>query len=156
MASRSISDLAIRDATRPEADAVTALIQRAFAPWVPVVGRRPAPMDSDHAAAIAAGQVRLALVAGRLAGVSVLIPMPDHLELDALAVDPAAQGAGIGRALITDAEALARRLDLPAIRLCTNQAMTSNVALYQRAGFAETARGTQHGFARVFMEKPLR
>ena len=138
-----------------DAAEVTALIERAFAAWVPIVGRRPAPMDSDHGAAIAAGQVRLALVGGGLAGVSMLIAHLDHLELDALAVDPAAQGQGIGRALLVDAEAVARRLGLPAIRLCTNQAMASNVTLYLRAGYAETGRGVQHGFARVFMEKTL-
>ncbi len=42
-----------------------------------------------------------------------------------------------------------------AIRLYTNEAMTENIRLYERLGFAETHRAQEKGFRRVYMTKPL-
>jgi ribosomal protein S18 acetylase RimI-like enzyme len=147
--------VSIRRATAADAPAVAALVQRAYAPWIATVGRRPAPMDDDYAARCAAGQAFVLERDGTPAAVLVLDNAPDYLWLDNIAVDPAWQGQGIGRALLTFAEEEARRRNLPELRLLTHQAMLSNIALYARLGYVETDRRVEDGFARVFMAKRL-
>jgi GNAT superfamily N-acetyltransferase len=85
----------------------------------------------------------------------VLLAEADHLLLDNVAVDPAAQGQGVGRALIGFAAAEARRRGYREMRLYTHQMMTENIALYARTGWVETGRGEQGGFARVFFRKEV-
>ncbi|MGG5820545.1 GNAT family N-acetyltransferase [Falsiroseomonas sp. HW251] len=130
-------------------------MQRAYAPWLAVIGRRPAPMDDDYAAHVAAGEAFVLESGGVIAGAVVLQDGPGHLWLDNVAVDPAWKGQGLGRALLDFAEAEARRRGLAEIRLLTHQRMESNIALYARLGFVETARRTEDGFDRVFMAKRL-
>lgn len=145
----------IRRAAPADAGALAALVERAYAPWVPVIGRRPAPMQDDYAARCAAGEAWLLERAGALRGAIVLEDAPDHLWLDNVAVDPASQGQGLGRALMEFAESEARRRLLPEIRLLTNALMRRNIALYARLGFVETDRAEEDGFSRVFMAKRL-
>ena len=146
----------IRPARPEEAAALAALVERAYAPWVPVIGRRPGPMDDDHAARIAAGEAHvLEAPDGSLLGLIVLEQYPDHLLLDNVAVEPAHAGTGAGRRLLDFAEAEARRLGLPEIRLYTHALMARNIALYERRGYVVTDRRSEKGFDRVFMAKRL-
>lgn len=121
----------------------------AFAPYMPVIGKPPAPMMQDYAPFVAAGQVTCTRAKD---GFVVLVPRDDHLYLDTIAVLPAAQGRGIGRGLLTYAMSHARALGLPRVHLCTNAKMTANIALYQSVGFQITGRGQQDGFDRVFFD----
>jgi len=130
-------------------------VQRAYAPWVAVVGKRPAPMDDDYAHHIAAGEVFVLDDAGAIAALAVLIAAPDHLLLDNVAVDPARHGGGLGRRMIAFAEQAARQRGYGELRLFTNERMVSNIGLYERLGFVETHRDTVAGHRRVFMTKPL-
>ncbi|MBU8539065.1 GNAT family N-acetyltransferase [Roseomonas tokyonensis] len=145
----------IRLATLAEAPALAALVERAYAPWLPVTGARPLPMDDDYAARCEAGQAFVLLRDEALAGLIVLLDFPDHLWIDNIAVEPALKGQGLGRMLMDFAEAEARRRGLPELRLLTNALMAANIAMYRRLGFAETARVTEKGRARVYMAKPL-
>src|SRR5205085_11913947 len=90
-----------------------------------------------------------------IAAIIVLVPQPDHLLLDNIAVQPDRQGQGLGRRLIAFAEAEVRRLGFAELRLYTHEKMVENIALYKRLGFVETGRGHQSGYDRVFMTKPL-
>lgn len=130
-------------------------MQRAYAPWVPVTGGRPLPMDDDYAARCAAGQAFVLMQDEAIAGLIVLVDGPDHLWIDNVAVEPAVKGQGLGRMLMAFAEAEARRRALPELRLLTNARMATNIALYTRLGFTETARREEKGRARVYMAKPL-
>nr|WP_281419552.1 GNAT family N-acetyltransferase [Falsiroseomonas tokyonensis] len=131
------------------------MVERAYAPWLPVTGARPLPMDDDYAARCEAGQAFVLLRDEALAGLIVLLDFPDHLWIDNIAVEPALKGQGLGRMLMDFAEAEARRRGLPELRLLTNALMAANIAMYRRLGFAETARVTEKGRARVYMAKPL-
>ena len=143
----------IRLARIEEVDAVSDLVERAYASWVLAIGRRPAPMDDDYAHHIAAGEVFVLERDGAIAAVAVLIAAADHLLLDNVAVDPGWQHAGLGRQLIAFAEAEARRRNLREVRLFTNVRMERNIALYERLGFRETHRAQVGDHHRAFMTK---
>lgn len=145
--------MSIRLARAEEAAAVTALVEAAYSPWVPILNQRPGPMDDDYAARIAAGEAWVLEEAGAIRGLLVLEDHPDHLMLDNIAVDPARKGMGDGRRLLDFAEAEARRRGLPEIRLYTHQGMAANITIYLKRGYVETDRREDKGFARVFMAK---
>jgi len=143
----------IRLATPRDLDAVRAIARAAYARYVPRIGREPAPMLANFAAAQEAGQ--LWVVGEPLAGYAVAYPRGDHWHLENVAVDPAAQGRGIGQALMAHVEVLARQGGAAAVELYTNARMTENLQLYPRLGYAETGRRTEDGFDRVFFRKCL-
>lgn len=145
----------IRPAVAADEAAVCDCAEAAYARYVAAIGRRPAPMDTDYGAAIAAGQVHVAEVNGALAGFLHVIPRLDDLLLDAVAVRPDLAGKGIGKALVRHAEAEARRRGLGWVRLYTNAQMAENLAIYPHLGFVETGRRREHDFDRVFFEKRL-
>ena len=145
----------IRPAVPADVPAVDRLTRDAYRVYIPAIGREPAPMTADHAALVAAGEVRVAEADGRVAGALVTRPRGGALLLESVAVDPAFQGRGIGRALIADAEAQAAALGLEAVELYTNAAMTANLALYPRLGYTEISRRTDEGFDRVFFRKDV-
>jgi N-acetylglutamate synthase-like GNAT family acetyltransferase len=147
--------MTIRPARSEEAPLLAAIVERAYGPWVAVVGRRPMPMDDDYAARIAAGEAWVLEDAGQVQALVVIERHADHLLLDNIAVEPARQGKGDGRVLLDSVEAEAQRLGLPEVRLYTNVLMARNIALYAKRGYAETERRQEKGFARVFMAKRL-
>jgi len=148
-------DRDMRLATAADLDAIRDLVNGAYGHYTARIGRKPAPMLDDHAAHIAAGRTHLLECGGELRGLIVLIPQPDALLIDNVAVSPRAQGLGLGRRLMDFAETRARALRLPRLRLYTNVAMVENQAIYARLGYAETCRVRQDGLHRVYMEKPL-
>jgi GNAT superfamily N-acetyltransferase len=143
----------IRPARPEEAPLLAALVERAYGPWVPVVGRRPMPMEDDYAARIAAGEAWVLEGDGAVHGLVVIETHPDHLLLDNIAVEPARQGSGDGRVLLDFVEAEAGRRGLTEVRLYTHALMARNIALYAKRGYAETERREEKGFSRVFMAK---
>lgn len=152
----------MRRARPDEADAVGALVEAAFARHIAAVGCRPAPMDDDHAARIAAGEQYVSDAedgggggGGGLASSIVLVDAGDHLVVNNVAVSPAHQGRGLGRALLAFAEDEARRRGYGEVRLHTNAAMADNLVMYPRLGYTEVARETQGGFHRVLFVKAV-
>jgi ribosomal protein S18 acetylase RimI-like enzyme len=111
-------------------------------------------MDADYDAAVGEGRTWVADVDGEIAGLLVLCAESDHLLIENVAVEPARQGAGIGRALLAFAEQQAVARGLPELRLYTHVRMTENRALYARLGYREVERRSENGFERVFMSKP--
>lgn len=149
----------MRRARPDEADAIRALVESAFSRHIEAVGRRPAPMDDDHAARIAAGEQYVRDAgdgSGALASSIVLVDNGDHLVVNNVAVAPAFQGHGLGRALLAFAEDEARRRGFAEVRLHTNAAMADNLLMYPKLGYAEVGRETQGGFHRVLFVKALR
>lgn len=147
--------LTIRPATGGDLERVTACAQAAYALYVARIGKEPAPMVADFQAQIAAGQVYVGEADGAVAGFVVLYPRRDHLHVENVAVFPARQGLGLGRALLAFAEKEARRRGLAAIELYTNVKMTENLALYPRLGYREIDRREEAGFSRVFYRKEI-
>jgi len=146
----------IRPATAEDRTAVEAIVETAYSVYLERIDKPPGPMLDDYGLLIADGAVSVVDAPdGAIAALIVLLPQPDHLLLDNIAVRPDRQGSGIGRRLIAFAEGEARRLGYAELRLYTHVTMTENIALYTRLGFIETGRGHQAGYDRVFMRKPL-
>ncbi|MFC6931783.1 hypothetical protein ACFQHO_16530 [Actinomadura yumaensis] len=86
------TEVRIRPAVPADRRAVEEVVEAAYAPWAEVIGVRPLPMVADYAALIAAGRVHV--TAPALDALIVLVPEPDALYVDNVAVAPAAQGRG--------------------------------------------------------------
>jgi GNAT superfamily N-acetyltransferase len=148
-------ELEVRPAAVTEVDVVKAVVREAYAKYVPRLGREPAPMGSDYAALVAEELVWAAVVGEELVGVLVLRPGAGTMLLENVAVAPAWQGRGVGRALIGFAEDRARALGAHEITLYTNELMTENLAFYPALGYEETGRRQEADFRRVFFRKAL-
>ena len=133
--------------------AIRALFDAAYARYLSRMDKPPAPMLRDYGPSVEAGTTWV--TGSPLTAVLTLYPRDDHMYVENIAVDPSAQGRGLGRALMEFAEQEAARHSLDRMALVTNEAMTENQAIYARLGYAETERRTEDGYRRVYMEKPL-
>jgi ribosomal protein S18 acetylase RimI-like enzyme len=145
----------VRRATLADAAAVARLTEAAYAKYVPILGRKPQPMTTDHARLIAEHTVWLLWAEDRLVGVLELIDEPGVLLIYSIAIDPGQQRQGHGGQLLAWAETQARANGQQRIRLYTNERMSSNVAWYTAHGFVETGREPVQGSALVHMSKTL-
>ncbi|MBP8937875.1 MAG: GNAT family N-acetyltransferase [Agrobacterium sp.] len=74
---------------------------------------------------------------------------PACLYVGKLCVSPKAQGKGIGRMFLEQAEALARELALPALRLETRIELIANHTKFAAWGFVKTAENAHAGYNRT-------
>jgi GNAT superfamily N-acetyltransferase len=105
---------------------------------------------------VAEGVVWVLEEGAEMAAIIVLLPAPDYLLLDNIAVSPTRQGLGLGRRLLAFAKDEALRRGYCEIRLCTHEMMMENQRLYASIGYEETGRGSEARYDRVFMRKQLR
>ena len=146
----------LRRATIRDVVGIGRLVERAYGDYVARLGIRPGPLDDDYARRVSEDEVWvIASEAGALAGLLVLAARPDHLLLDNIAIDPERQGQGLGRTLLDLAERRAVEQGFDTIRLYTHHLMVENQSIYERDGYVETHRETEHGFGRVFYAKRL-
>jgi ribosomal protein S18 acetylase RimI-like enzyme len=145
-----MSQTVVRLAREADIDDVEQVVAAAFAAFTARTGIVPAPRSLDWPTVVSALAASVAVQEDRVVGVLVVWPHPDHLLIDTLAVDPAAQGRGIGSALLAHADRLA---DGRPLRLYTNAQMDDALTFYRRRGFAETDRRTEDGYDRVWFER---
>lgn len=110
------------------------------------------------AAQLAEGGGMVAEIAGRVVGAVIWREDAGSLYVGRLAVPPAWRERGIARALLTAAEAEARRRGLSGLHLGTRLALEDNRRLFQGQGFVETTLHAHEGFSAptwVRMEKRL-
>ena len=145
----------IRAATAADVPAITDIVDQAYRHYIARIGKPPGPMLDDYAARVSEGSVWVLEEGALIVAIIVLLPAPNYLLLDNIAVSPARQGLGLGRQLLAFAEAEAIRRGYREIRLYTHQAMVENQRLYASIGYEETGRGSEAGYQRVFMRKRL-
>ncbi|MGW3623983.1 GNAT family N-acetyltransferase [Streptomyces sp. NPDC000880] len=133
--------------------AVKAVTDAAYHPYIERIGRRPVPMDADHAADVAAGRVYV--TGDPVVGVLVLVPHEDHLFLESIAVHPDAHGRGVGRRLLEFVDEHARALGLFEVRLYTNALMWENQKIYPRFGYELVERRVEGLYDRFHYRKSL-
>ncbi|MGH1565157.1 GNAT family N-acetyltransferase [Mumia sp. DW29H23] len=138
-----------------DARAVRALVRTAYAPYVPRVGREPAPMNEDYVKAIEDGDVHVVRDAGAVVAVLVTRGRDDHLLIENIAVEPGRQGSGLGGQVLGWAEARAASLGYGEVRLYTHVTMVENIAFYGRHGYEVTRVAEEDEFRRVHFRKVL-
>ena len=143
----------IRAAIPVDVPSIAKIVEEAYRHYIARIGKPPGPMLDDYAARVSEGAVWVIEEGSTVAGLIVLLPRPDYLLLDNIAVAPDRQGLGLGRRLLAFAEAEAARRGYREIRLYTHETMTENQRLYAAIGYEETGRGTEAGYERVFMRK---
>ncbi len=143
----------VRPATPADLPAIKALITAAYTRYLTRMNKPPGPMLRDYGPSVEAGHT---WVIGRpVLGVLTLVPAPDHLLIENIALHPDAQGRGLGRGLMSFAEQEAARRGLTRLSLYTHEVMTENLAIYAHLGYVEVERRSEDGYHRVFMEKHL-
>ena len=145
--------LSLRRATAADLPAIKAVIDAAYARYLTRMDKPPAPMFRVYGPSVEAGTTWV--TGSPITAVLTLYPRDDHMYVENIAVDPSAQGRGLGRALMEFAEQEAARRKLSRMALVTNEAMTENQAIYARLGYVEIERRSEDGYRRVYMEKPL-
>ena len=145
--------LGVRRATADDLPAIRAVINAAYARYLTRMDKPPAPMLRDYGPSVEAGTTWV--TGSPLTAVLTLYPRDDHMYVENIAVDPGAQGRGLGRALMEFAEQEAARHGLNRMALVTHEVMTENQAIYARLGYVEIERRTEDGYRRIYLEKPL-
>ena len=144
-----------RPATAADAIGISECVRAAYSHYIERIGTAPGPMLDDYARVVRDHRAYVIDDRGEIVGVLVLMDKENGILLDNVAVLPQRQGEGIGRRLIEHAESEARRLGHRHLDLYTHERMTENIAMYERIGYVEVDRRTEHGFPRVYMRKRL-
>jgi ribosomal protein S18 acetylase RimI-like enzyme len=125
----------IRRGAPTDAAAIRALVDAAYAKWIPLIGRLPTPMQADYAQAVRHHRFDLLRSGEGLAALIETLRRDDDLLIVNVAVHPDCQGHGYGTALLTHAESIAAEAGLPRLRLYTNKKYTANLRLYAALGY---------------------
>jgi ribosomal protein S18 acetylase RimI-like enzyme len=152
MVSLSSVQLGFRSATPRDADAVVALVESAYrgdtsrAGWTTEAdlldGQRT---DRDEVDALL-GRPDVALILacrgdarGEILGcVCVRFEAPDHVTIGMFAIRPSLQGAGLGSALLTEAERVARERGARSAEMTVLEQRPELLAWYGRRGYGPT------------------
>ncbi|WP_166220575.1 GNAT family N-acetyltransferase [Pseudomonas atagonensis] len=145
----------IRQARLEDAAAIAALVNDAYAPYIPRLGQKPAPMLDDYRQVLSETDAFVLTDGEQIAGVLVMNVEHGELLLINVAVSPVFKGRGLGKRLMAYCEEHAQSKACTAVRLYTHERMTENIEIYKKLGYQETHRATENGFARVFMRKVL-
>jgi ribosomal protein S18 acetylase RimI-like enzyme len=145
----------LRDAAPADVPRLKALAKAAYGGYVERLGGPPRPMVDDYSAVIREHRVTVAERDGEIVGMVVLAVGDEGFLVDNVAVEPAHQGSGVGRALLEHAEGAARQAGCDSIYLFTHEKMTENLALYSRVGYAEFDRRPHGDDYLVYLRKGL-
>ena len=142
----------LRKAVAADAPALADLMRAAYGAYAQRLGdKNLPPMSADYEDEIRNYPIWVAEVDGKLVGGLILAPQTDAMSVANVAVHPAAQGLGLGKALMAHAAQQAKAQNYDELRLTTHVALTENVVFYARLGWLEIERDD----ARVYMRKML-
>jgi DNA-binding MarR family transcriptional regulator/GNAT superfamily N-acetyltransferase len=102
-----------------------------------------------------AGVLVVARLRGEPVGAGGVRLHGDWAEIKRMWVAPAARGLGVGRRLLTELEAHARRLGATVARLETNRNLVEAIGLYRAAGYEEIERFSPEPYAHHWFGKRL-
>ena len=104
-------EIRIRAATRVDVPAIAEIVEQAYRHYIARIGKPSGPMLDDYAARVSEGVVWVLEEGTEIAAIIVLLPAPNYLLLDNIAVSPTRQGLGLGRRLLAFAEDSEARYD---------------------------------------------
>lgn len=145
----------IRQAVPEDLEQIQQCIDNAFRPYIAQVGKKPAPMLEDYAAAIENAHLVVAEENRMIVGTLLLKPQSDYMLLDVIAVDPNCQSQGVGSRLLQYTEEYCRRQQISEIRLYTNIYFEKAQAVYAHKGYKEYQRITEDGYHRIYYRKAV-
>lgn len=142
--------ITLRALTLADAAPAADLIRRAFAAQ-PMETDPPSSALKESGASLTAllargGGGALAAIDGTMAGAVLWEEQAGGLYFGRLAVDPAARGRGVARALVHAVEAEARRRGLPRIHASVRIVLADNRRLFAALGFTETVARAHPGY----------
>jgi ribosomal protein S18 acetylase RimI-like enzyme len=150
-----VSDVSLRPATAADVLRLSELVQAAYGHYIERLGGPPRPMTDDYLEVLRTHRVTVAERGGEVVGLIVLGVDDEGFLVDNVAVDPADQGGGVGRALLEHAEIEAQRAGFDSIYLYTHEKMVENLTLYSRIGYAEYDRRLHGEACLVYLRKKL-
>lgn len=145
----------LRQATISDAPSIRDLTRKAYAKWIPLIGREPMPMTADYDVAIRQHRFDLLMSNDSLAALIETVEESERLLIENLAVAPSYQRQGLGRILLVHAERLARELGKPRVRLYTNQRFAENIRYYERNGYRVDREEDYGAGIAVHMSRPV-
>jgi ribosomal protein S18 acetylase RimI-like enzyme len=144
----------IRVATFMDVPNIEACVADAFKGYIPLIGKKPAPMRMDYNEIIKRHSVFVAVIDGFMAGAVVILDTCDRfMWLDVLAVSEKYRGLGIGKKLIECAENFIAEKQKSECRLYTNIKFEKSIAIYRHLGYVEYQRMCENGYDRIFFRK---
>ncbi|MGH6816692.1 MAG: GNAT family N-acetyltransferase [Hyphomicrobiaceae bacterium] len=114
---------------------IETLQRAAYARNRSLLGVEPLPLLADYDLICKTHEVWLTHTDDRISGVLILEERPGDLLIWSVAADPAYQGHGLGRAMLTAAETRARQLGRQVLRLYTGAPLQHLIDWYGRHGF---------------------
>ena len=150
-----IDALDIKQGGRADVDAIRQFTRKAYAKWIPLIGREPLPMNANYEQTIKTNRFDLFYQNDNLVALLETINNEDHLLIENVCVASEMQRMGIGKSILNHAEALARNAGYGSIRLDTNKLFTGNVDLYVRHGYEIDWEKPVDGGVHVHMHKTL-
>jgi ribosomal protein S18 acetylase RimI-like enzyme len=155
-----MSAVTVRVAQPGEAEVITALLRAAFAEfesrYTPEGFSATAPEAEHIRARFGEGPVWVAELDGATVGTVSGVPREGALYVRSMAVLASARAQGVGRALLSAAEAYGRVNQYRRLTLSTTPFLGAAIRLYEKAGFRFTGeRSDLFGTTLLEMEKPL-
>jgi GNAT superfamily N-acetyltransferase len=146
---------ALRRAGPKDLAALVALQHAAYARNRELLGVEPIPLLADYRGVLAVREVWVLDGDTDLRAALILEPQSGCLLIESIATDPAAQGQGLGRALLAASERRAQELGCATLRLFTGAPLVHLLAWYSRHGYAVERREALSDREIVHMVKHL-
>jgi len=150
-----IDGFSIKTGEKSDAAAIRNLVRKAYAKWVPLIGRDPLPMSVNYEQVILSHRFDLVYKDKTLVALIETIEKTDHLLIQNLCVSPKHQRVGVGRSLLNYAEYLAQQSGYKTLRLDTNKLFLGNVDLYHSHGYLTDWEKPIDGGIHVHMKKSI-
>lgn len=131
-----ISDTITITAEDPRSDAATLLIKNLSAELAPKYGGDGTASFSPDDVLAGGGAMLIARLNGEPVGCGAIRRMQDQVaEVKRMYVEPRARGRGVGRMILQELEAVARRMGYSHVRLETGNLQTEAIKMYQASGY---------------------
>jgi hypothetical protein len=123
--------VALRRAEATDAAAIRELTRRAYAKWIPVIGREPLPMAADYEQALTKHRFDLLYLEGKLAALIETIPQADHLLIENVAVSVCREPAVVSKTRLSPGSrrGVQRRRHCPSQQIVAVQLSSEAAAL---------------------------
>ena len=145
----------IRNASLDDLRSIERIADAAYQQYVPLLGRKPAPMVADFKCHLINDRVIVFERGGQVLGYAIVLAERPIPLLDNIAVNVSVRGQGVGSALIDHIEAHLIQCGKRCYDLYTNVVMVQNIRWYKSLGFVERDHVKEDGFSRIYFRKAL-